>query len=142
MRQSNHNQIPAPGCLCVSKRTKAPILGSGGGKYAREEGEWHREERKGAIRKRKLGLPVIHRARECAPEVRRTGIRVLDDLLEKRTRPGGTPRRQPHPPPTTKNLPLPPSPTPYPYQNNRGRLTIVSRPPNVAPRGLEPRFKV
>ena len=99
-----------------------------------------REER--GIRKRKLGLPVIHRARECAPEVRRTGIRVLDDLLEKRTRPGGTPRRQPHPPPTTKNLPLPPSPTPYPYQNNRGRLTIVSRPPNVAPRGLEPRFKV
>ena len=27
-------------------------------------------------------------------------------------------------------------------QNKRGRLTIVSRPPNVAPRGLEPRFKV
>ena len=27
-------------------------------------------------------------------------------------------------------------------QNRRGRLTIVSRPPNVAPRGLEPRFKV
>ena len=29
--QSNHNQMPAPGCLCVRKRTKMPFLCSGRG---------------------------------------------------------------------------------------------------------------
>ena len=39
MRQSNHNQMPAPGCLCVRKRTKMPILCSEGLKTGVMEGK-------------------------------------------------------------------------------------------------------
>ena len=43
-----------------------------------------------SIGKRKSDLPANHRARQCAPEVPRTGIRVRDELLELHPRPGGS----------------------------------------------------
>ena len=58
------------------KRTKIAILCS------RREGI--------GTRKHNRGLPANHRARECAPEVPRTGIRVLGDLLELHPRLGGS----------------------------------------------------